>query len=269
MRRNKMKKGKFVVIAILILLLLHAVHSSINFKILFNLQALEIIVAGIVLTSIIGYSYDTLVITLKMIGKSFRYRIDYEGSIYKIHTYSIKIKKHGFLKLQKEISLEDREFIRKSLELVSDFTKSEDIEDILTKDIIARKTNLTKAYNVLKTISQTAPAFGLIGTLVGMIGLLAHIEDSVVLVNNMSSALISTLYGALVSNFIAIPLMGRIREMIDHQILEYQIIKEGVKQIANNDTVRNVFNKMNSMLPLEKRLLYPQNQNSEGVTSNE
>lgn len=263
MIKQKINKGKFLVISFLVLLLAHAIQGSIHPRILFNLQALEIILAGIILTTIIGYSYDTLVITFKMIKQSFRYNIDYEGSIYKIYTYSIKAKKHGFLKLQNEIALEDREFVRKSLELVSDCTTADDIEDILMKDIIARKTNLTKAYSVLSTISQTAPAFGLIGTLIGMIGLLSNISNDTLLINNMSSALISTLYGALVSNFIAIPLMGRIREMIDSQILEYQIIKEGVKQISNNDTVRNVFNKMNSMLPVGKRLIYPQNQGIE------
>jgi chemotaxis protein MotA len=261
---KKKKRGKFLVILILLMLVFHSISGNIDYSILFNLQALEIIFAGIVLTSIIGYTYDTLVLTTKMVAKSFKYHVDYEGSIYKMYTYAVKIKKHGVLKVQKDIQVEDHEFVQKSLELVSDMTKAKDVDDILTKDIIARKTHLTKAYNVLKTISQTAPAFGLIGTLIGMIGLLSHMENSVLLINNMSSALVSTLYGALVSNFIAIPLMGRLREMIDHQILEYQIIKAGAVQMSQNDTVRNVFNKMNAMLPLEKRLAYPQNQKNEG-----
>lgn len=253
------KAIKFPIILILILLLVHSVVGSITWRMLLNIQALEIIFAGIFLTSIISYSYETLVTTLLMVKKSFRYKIDYEGSIYKVYNYAVKIKKHGILKLQNEIEREEHPFIKKSLELVSDMTAAKDIEGILAKDMESRKSDLAKAYNVLKMISQVAPAFGLIGTLIGMIGLLSNIDNSTALIGNMSSALISTLYGALISNFLAIPLMGRIREMIDYQILEYKIITEGTVHIAKNDSVRNVFNKMNAMLPIEKRLPYPQN----------
>lgn len=253
------KTFKIPIIIVLLLLLVHSVVGSIYWKTLLNIQAFEIIFAGIFLTSIISYSYETLVTTLYMIKKSLKYKIDYEGSIYKLYNYSVKIKKNGILSLQKEIEMEEHEFMKKSLELISDMTSAKDIENILAKDMEARRSDLAKAYNVLKMISQVAPAFGLIGTLIGMIGLLGNIEDTSALVGNMSAALISTLYGAMISNFIAIPLMGRIKEMIDYQMLEYKTITEGSIHIAKNDSVRSVFNKMNAMLPLEKRLPYPQN----------
>src|SRR5699024_10638471 len=124
-------------------------------------------------------------------------------------------------------------------------------------DIESRFIELYKPYNVMKMIANISPAFGLIGTIVGMIGLLANINLPQEIMTNMAYALVSTLYGSLVANFIAFPLMARIQEYNEQQLLKYRMIKEGVILIAKDDNTRNVFDKMNVMLKEEKRLIYP------------
>ncbi len=250
-------KYKIVIICVLLLILLHSIFGSISVKQFFNLKAFEIIISGILITVIISFSFDTLTFTLNMIKDSFVSEIDYESSIYRIYTYAVRIKKQGVLKIQPEILKEDMSFLKEAMMLVCDYVKPDDIEDILTKDINSKERNLFRAYNVLKMMAQVAPAFGLIGTLIGMVGLLSHIDNPGLIAGNMSSALVSTLYGALISNFIAVPLMGRLKEYINKRILLYKIIREGVILIGKNDSTINVFDKMNSMLPDDKRLNNP------------
>jgi chemotaxis protein MotA len=251
------KKLKLPVIVLLTVLVFHSVIGSISLKSLWNITALEIIFGGIFLSIIISFSFETLVDTAMMIKASFSEKTDYSHVIHKLHDVSIKVKREGALSLQSDIELENNTFLRDALVLLNDYKKPETMSDILAKDIEARQANLYRPYNVLKMIANVAPSFGLIGTLLGLIGLLSDLGQASLIMNNMSSALVSTLYGGLIANFAAVPLMGRLKEYIDHHILQYTIIMEGVLLIAQNDSPRNVFDKMNVMLKEEQRLVYP------------
>jgi chemotaxis protein MotA len=234
-----------------------------------NLKALELIVSGVILSIIISYSFETIMFTVKTIKKSFNVKIDYAMDIFTLYDFAIKIKKDGALKIESEILQEENQFIKNAMSLVCDYQKPDSIRDILEKDIESRRRKLLRAYNVLKMISQVAPSFGLIGTLIGMIGLLSHMNNPKLIMTNMSSALVSTLYGALIANFIAVPLMGRVKDLIDKKTLEHKIICEGTILIAKNDSVRNVFDKMNVMLPDNLRLQYPKNFGERNYSENE
>ncbi|WP_066504882.1 motility protein A [Abyssisolibacter fermentans] len=268
MKKYNTNKYSVIIVILLLIALTHSIFGSVSAKSFLNLQALEIIVAGVLLTIIISFSFDTLLFTVKMLKASFQDNIDYEGAIYTIYNYAIKVKKNGVLKIQHQIKHEEA-FIKKSMILVCDYVKPVDMEDILSKEIEAAENDLYRAYNVLKLVAQVAPAFGLIGTLIGMIGLLSHLNDASLLAYNMSSALVSTLYGALLANFVAVPLMGRLKELIYKRILYYKIIAAGCILIAKNDSTRNVFDKMNAMLPDDKKLQYPKQRLQERKTAYE
>jgi chemotaxis protein MotA len=257
------KKLKLPVIVLLTVLVFHSVIGSISLKSLWNLTALEIIFGGIFLSIIISFSFETLVDTAMMIKASFSEKTDYSHVIHKLHDISIKVKREGVLSLQSDIEMENNIFLKDALVLLNDYKKPETMGDILQKDIEARRANLYRPYNVLKMIANVAPSFGLIGTLLGLIGLLSDLGQASLIMNNMSSALVSTLYGGLIANFAAVPLMGRLKEYIDHHILQYTIIMEGVLLIAQNDSPRNVFDKMNVMLKEEQRLVYPKKEFTE------
>ncbi|QZY55270.1 motility protein A [Crassaminicella profunda] len=251
------KSFKISIILFLLALLIHSVVGTISLKSFFNLTALEIIFSGIFISVIVSFSFDTLITTITMIKKSFSDKIDYEGTINKVHTLSIKVKRDGVLSIQSDIEEEKNTFLKDAMILLNDYKKPDIMKDILIKDIESRRSNLYRSYNVLKMIAHIAPSFGLIGTLLGLVGLLSNIHEVNLIMSNMASALVSTLYGSLIANFIAVPLMGRLKEYIDKNILHYHIMTEGILLIAQNDTARNVFDKMNVMLKEDTRLIYP------------
>ncbi len=265
--RGEIVKYRIIVVTVLLLLLVHSIIGSISLGDFVNLKAFELIIAGILLSLIISYPIDTLISTVKLIKESFKNDINYEVAVYKIYRYAVKIKRTGWIKLQSDINAEEDSFIKNGMTLVCDYEKSEDIETVLSKEIHAKEVNLYRTYNVLKMVAQVAPAFGLVGTLVGMVGLLGHINDPQMIASNMATALVSTLYGALIANFIAVPIMGRVKDFIDKKMLLYRIIMEGIVLIANNDSTRNVFDKMNSMLMDDQKISYPDLSSSEGMRS--
>ncbi|SET37693.1 chemotaxis protein MotA [Natronincola peptidivorans] len=258
MKNNFWKKNqKQIIIAVMVLVIGQSLISSISLKVLLNLTAIQIIFAGIFISVLVSFPMTTLSDTTRITKESFQKEIDYAEDIYKIHSLAVKVKKDGLLSLQSDIDVEQDTFLRDGMILLNDYKKPEVIRDILEKDIESRETNLFKAYNVFKMISHIAPSLGLVGTLVGLIGLLSNIHQPYEIMNNMAAALVSTLYGSLIANFIAVPIMVRIKEYIDKNILRYNIITEGLLLVARNDSARNVFDKMNVMLKEEKRLEYP------------
>lgn len=262
----KSKNFKFIILGVFILILFQGLVSSISYKALFNLPALQIIMAGITISIIISFPMDVLVETLKTIKKSFKDEVDYEKTIVKLYDLSIKVKKDGLLSIKDDIELEEDIFIKDAMILLNDYKKEDVIEDILNHDIESRRIELYKPYNVMKMIANISPAFGLIGTLVGMIGLLEHINQVDQIMTNMASALVSTLYGSLIANFFAFPMMARIKEYNEQKLLEYRMIKEGIILISKGDSTRNVFDKMNVMLREDKRMIYPREYIKEGAS---
>jgi chemotaxis protein MotA len=264
-------KGKNIKIPIMIvvgLIMLQGLMGSISYKILFNLNAFQIIFAGILIAIFISFPMEVLINTVNSIRDSFIKRVNFEETILKLYELSVKIKKDGLLSIQDDIEYEDNSFLRDAMILLNDYKRPDAIEDILNNDIESRHVELYKPYNVMKMVANISPAFGLIGTLVGMIGLLSKINRPDEIMNNMAYALVSTLYGSLVANFLAFPLMARIQEYNEQRLLQYRMIKEGILLISKEDTTRNVFDKMNVMLKEENRLVYPREYRQERENEN-
>lgn len=253
----KVKNIKIPIMIIVMLIMFKALIGTISYKILFNLNAFQIIFSGILISVFISFPMEVLIHTAITIRDSFVKRINYEETILKLYDLSVKIKKDGLLSIQDDIEYEDNSFLRDAMVLLNDYKRPDAIEDILNNDIESRHVELYKPYNVMKMVANISPAFGLIGTLVGMIGLLSKINRPDQIMNNMAYALVSTLYGSLVANFLAFPLMARIQEYNEQKLLQYRMIKEGIMLISKEDTTRNVFDKMNVMLKEENRLVYP------------
>lgn len=259
----KNKNIKIPIMLVFALIMLQGLLGTISYKILFNLNAFQIIFAGILISVFISFPMEVLINTVIAVKNSFTKDINYDKTILKVYELSVKIKKDGLLSIQEDISFEEDDFLKDAMILLNDYKKADAIEDILNNDIESRYVELYRPYNVMKMVANISPAFGLIGTLVGMIGLLANINEPQQIMGNMAYALVSTLYGSLVANFIAFPLMARIQEHNEQKLLELRMIKEGVLLIAKDDNTRNVFDKMNVMLKQEKRLIYPRAQKQE------
>lgn len=247
---------KIPLVIFLAIIMLQALIGVLSIKMLINIKAMQIIIAGILISVLISYPMEVLKNTVETIRRSYNNGIDYERTINKIHNLAIQIKKEGLLSIQEDIEYEDDIFIRDAMILLNDYKDYSTIEDIMDHDIESRYVELFKPYKVMDMIANIAPAFGLVGTLVGLIGLLTDISNPGDIMGNMAAALVSTLYGSLIANLIAFPFMARIQEYNEQKLLEYRMIKEGILLIASNDTTRNVFDKMNVMLSEENRVTY-------------
>jgi chemotaxis protein MotA len=106
---------------------------------------------------------------------------------------------------------------------------------------------------VLRTIGDLFPSFGLVGSIVGLIGMLAGVGDTSVILATVPVALTSTLYGVIFANFFFIPFAANLRERTDHELLLQKIITDGIMAIESEVDPRVLERKMKSFLTPSSR----------------
>jgi chemotaxis protein MotA len=133
-------------------------------------------------------------------------------------------KKEGLIALEKETPSD--EFSAKALRYLSDGYDEGLIEDMLNKDIRLTLQRHTTGQSVFKSMGDAAPAFGMIGTLIGLVQMLASMEDPSTIGPAMAVALLTTMYGAVIANLICLPLADKLALNSEKEKLNKSIILE-------------------------------------------
>ncbi|MCL4157657.1 UNVERIFIED_CONTAM: hypothetical protein GTU68_007265 [Idotea baltica] len=114
-------------------------------------------------------------------------------------------------------------------------------------------TRLSEGKRVFKALGDSAPAFGMIGTLVGLVQMLANMDDPAAIGPSMAIALLTTLYGALVSNIICLPLVDKLDAKFDVDDLSQTLIIDGVCQIRESKSPALIKEMLIAYLPEKAR----------------
>ena len=126
---------------------------------------------------------------------------------------------YGVREMEQEAKKGKHPFIRKGISLVADDYDRFEIYNILEKDLELFYSKRTSQINILETLGKLAPAFGFVGTIIGLIGVLSNMQNPAEIGKGMSIALLTTLYGSLISNFVFLPLgrkLSRIHQIPGH-----------------------------------------------------
>src|SRR5690606_5439443 len=98
-----------------------------------------------------------------------------------------------------------------------------------------------------------APAFGMIGTLIGLIAMLANLEDQSGIAKGMATALITTMYGSMLANILFIPIKNKLEDRDKYETRQKEIVIEGILSIQSGDNPRILLEKLLSFLPPSER----------------
>ena len=171
-----------------------------------------------------------------------------QGIITKLMAMSEKARREGLLALEEELEDLDDEFMKKGMRLVVDGTDAEIIRNLMENELNQMQDRHFGKLAVINMWASLAPAVGMMGTVVGLIGMLKNLEDKSALGPNMAIALITTFYGALVANYMMIPWSGKLKtyDAMEVKVKEMQI--EGVLSIQAGDNPRILATKLLSYL---------------------
>jgi len=167
--------------------------------------------------------------------------------------FAERARREGLLAL--EDNLEDLEdpFMRKGIQLVVDGTDPEIIKNILYTEVDKIEGRHAEGAAMFALIGAIAPAFGMLGTVIGLIAMLANVADTASITKGMATALITTLYGSMIANIMFIPLQKKLEDKNRHEIRSKEIVIEGVLSIQSGDNPRILLEKLVSFLPPKER----------------
>jgi len=129
-----------------------------------------------------------------------------------------------------------------------DGTAPELIKDILTTELAFMEDRHAVGQSVLTAMGTFAPAFGMIGTLIGLIQMLAVIDDPSRIGGGMATALITTFYGAVMANVFFLPAAGKLRVRTASELLVKEMVIEGILSIQSGDNPRVVEQKLKAFV---------------------
>ncbi len=190
-----------------------------------NIPGLLIVLGGTIATTFIKFKMNDVIGSISVVMKAFMVKIDNPETIIEEMVGFTRIaKKEGLIALEKEAPSD--KFSAKALRYLSDGYDEGLIEDMLNKDIRLTIQRHTTGQSVFKGAGDAAPAFGMIGTLIGLVQMLASMDDPSSIGPAMAVALLTTLYGAVFANFIFIPLAEKLSLRSDQEKLNKSIIVE-------------------------------------------
>ena len=153
------------------------------------------------------------------------------------------------LRLRISFSETKDKFLKNSILLVVDSIEPEKVRSLLNRELEYLEERHVQDTAFYYKGSEYAPAFGMIGTLIGLINLLANLEDTATLTKNMAVALVTTFYGVILANLIFKPIANKLKARHEEEYLCKMIISEGVQAIQDGDNPNFIQEKLTRLLP--------------------
>jgi len=225
-----------------------------NIGLYFNFIGILIVAAGTLGATLIGCSTGRLKILYKILVRSFRTPVKQPQEIVEILVdLSVKSRMRGILSLEEDEGETSLLFLRRALGLLVDGYKTEEITEILTTEMYFFRLRRAESERVLRTMGDLCPSFGIVGSIIGLVGMIAGSGNTSTILSTIPIALTSTLYGIIFSNFFFHPFAAKIEERTNQELLLQKIIMEGTVAIATEVNPRILEAKLKSFLTPSSR----------------
>lgn len=230
-------------------------QSNANF---FNLPSVLMVILGTITVTATSYSMSEMAMTGRIIGQAFFRKIyDPQKLATELMNMAVLSKKKGLLALSNiENELRKEPFILRSTQYVTDGYTEKDVEHLLGQEIDMLADRHRRAAGILRRAADVAPAMGLIGTLVGLVQMLADLDNPSAIGPAMAVALLTTFYGAIMGTVVIAPMAGKLENNSNDETLFKSLVMTAMMAIARQENPRRLEMLLNSELPPSKRIRY-------------
>lgn len=239
-------------------LMIYGMLSGGTFKMFYDPASIAITVGGSFSALLINYPLNEFKRLVKVLVQSFK-ETSMAGLdiINEFGQLSKKARREGLLSLEDDIDKVEDAFLKKGLQMVVDGIEPETIREILELEIGEMEKRHKDGSDMLRSWAAYAPAFGMLGTLIGLIQMLANLNDPSALGPGMGKALITTYYGSLIANLIMNPMAANLTYKSGRESTIREMMLEGILAIQSGVNPRIVEEKLVSYLnPLDKKQYY-------------
>ena len=221
-----------------------------NLKAFFDIPSIAITVGGTIGVMMISFpagAFKKIGSHLKIIVRP--YQFDPAQSVAQIVGLATEARMKGLLSLEDKLNEIDEPFLHNSLMLVVDSVDSEKVRKAMETELEQLDERHALDRHFYEKAASYAPAFGMIGTLVGLILMLGNMADVDALAKGMAVALITTLYGSLLANIVCLPMASKLKARHDEEFLCKQLVMEGVLAIQEGENPKFIEEKLFKLLP--------------------
>lgn len=169
-------------------------------------------------------------------------------------------RRDGVLALEEKIPELDDEFLKRGLQMMVDGSPAETVEEVLDQEIAKLEERHSVGHGIFKALGTYAPAFGMIGTLIGLVQMLKTLDDPSKIGGGMAVALLTTFYGAFFANLFCIPIQGKLEQRTAEEVSLKKMLLTGVLAIQAGDSPRIVGEKLLTFIPPSDREALTENQ---------
>ena len=214
-----------------------------------NIPSVFVVVGGTLAASMIAYPLGDFLSIFKTSMKIFIFKIQpAEEIIANLVETSNKARKGGLLSIEGDIQTTSDPYLAQALQMTVDGVKTADIAAIMQKKMALTKKKLDIGADILSSMGAYAPAFGMIGTLIGLVQMLAGLDDPSSIGPKMAVAMITTFYGAVLANLFFIPMSDKLTGRNEEEITNMNIIFEGIISIREGEHPKLMEDKLNIYL---------------------
>ncbi|MDO6705282.1 MULTISPECIES: flagellar motor protein PomA [unclassified Photobacterium] len=208
-----------------------------SLDIFFNIPSVLIVLGGTLFVVLMKFSLSQFFGAAKIATKAFMFKTDDpEDLIAKIVEMADAARKGGFLALE-EMEV-NNSFLRKGIDLLVDGHDADVVRSTLQKDIGLTNERHERGISIFSSLGDVAPAMGMIGTLVGLVAMLTNMDDPKSIGPAMAVALLTTLYGSILANMVAIPIADKLSLRKNEERLNRRLILDGVLAIQDGQNPR-------------------------------
>jgi len=214
-----------------------------------DMPSVAVVLGGTLGALLINFPLPKILGLAGVFKKTFLFTLDDpDAVITKMVKYAERARREGMLALEEDSENETDPFLRKGLRLAVDGTDPQLLEKILETDVGQIESRHAEGSKILAAGGTFAPAFGMIGTLIGLVNMLANLSDPTQIGAGMATALITTFYGAVMANALFLPLAGKLETRSKEEMVIKEMIIEGIMAIQSGDSPRIVEEKLKSFL---------------------
>jgi chemotaxis protein MotA len=219
-----------------------------------NIPSMAVTVGGMLCATMIHFSLPQLLKIMTVVKKTITTKVPSpQELIQQMVNYAAINRRDGALALEEQIRKVDNAFMVKGLQMLVDGQEEDWIRDMMMLEIQAAQERHSGGKKILEYMGASAPAFGMIGTLIGLVKMLQNLSSPDDIGQGMAVALITTFYGAVLANLIFIPLAGKLGMYSKQELLSMEMITEGTCAISRGENPTVIREKMQSYISPKSR----------------
>ncbi|MCH6560281.1 motility protein A [candidate division KSB1 bacterium] len=223
----------------------------------FDIPSLLIVLGGTFAATLVNFPMGDVIGAMKITQKVIKEEtIPLSKYIDQIVDISKKARTNGLLAIEEDLNNVDDDFLKVTLQHVVNGTENEDLGKLMDAELAIMTQRHKIGQRMYSAMGTYAPAFGMIGTLIGLIQMLQHLDDPASVGPGMAMAMITTFYGALFANLFFLPMAGKLKQRSEQEIQFKEMLLMGVMAIQAEESPRVIQSKLVTYLtPAERKTM--------------